>query len=60
MTSRSLRISLFLRVLLMVALTASRAIAIDDKAEGTRFIIAGHAYGTHRGENIALHPPFLV
>ena len=51
---------MFLRVLLMVALTASRAIAIDDKAEGTRFIIAGHAYGTHRGENIALHPPFLV
>ena len=25
-----------------------------------RFLVAGHAYGSHRGDNLGLHPPLVA
>jgi len=37
----------------------SRSLAFTQSEGNYSFFVAGHTYGSHTGENIGLHPPFL-
>jgi hypothetical protein len=50
----------FITVLSAILFPAFSTGLIAQPDTSYSFIVAGHAYGAHAGENIGLHPPFLA